>query len=205
MKKLLLAAILFLAVSPEVFAKEAMSAVLDRNGDPVRSVLSGECVRHDFEQEGDPCAPPAPPAPEPVAAPAPPPAPEPVALLTKEELTVYFDFNKSKVRDEGVVKLNNLIQALVASEGVESLSIVGYADRIGSNDYNLKLSKKRMQAVENYLNERVNIPTQILQAEAKGETNSVTSCGDKEKRKALISCLAADRRVEIVLNYYTMQ
>ena len=126
----------------------------------------------------------------------------PVAYLTNEELTVYFDFDKSSINTNEVVKLNNLIKALIASEGVESLSIVGYADRIGNAKANQRLSEKRTAAVQNYLNDKVNIPTEILKSAAKGEDNPVTDCKKNQKRNSLISCLAADRRVEIVLNYY---
>ena len=202
MKKLLLITAIIAGTSMSASAGDAKSAVTDARGNPVRSILTETCVRHDFNEGSDLCAPPAP-APAPVAAPAPAPAPapEPVALLTKEELTAYFDFSKSSLNAAETAKLNTLVNALIASKGVKSLSIVGYADRIGSANANLALSKKRTAAVETYLNERVNIPTSVLQANSRGEEGSVTSCDKKQKRKALISCLAADRRVEIVLNY----
>lgn len=199
MKKLLLIAAFIATTSTAAFAAESKPAVTDARGNPVRST-NGECVRYVFEAGKDICAPTPPPAPKKVAAPPPPPPPEPVALLTKEELTVYFDFNRSTINSGETSKLENLIEALIASKGVKSLSIVGYADRIGSTDANLKLSRKRTVAVQKYLDERVNIPTSVLQADARGEEGSVTSC-EKLKRKALIACLAADRRVEIVLNY----
>lgn len=201
MKKLLIIAAILVATSTAAMANSAKSVVTDERGNVVRSILSKECVRHEFNDAADPCAPPAPPAPAPVAAPKPAPAPQPVAQLTQEQKTVYFDFNKSAINTVETAKLNTLINALVASKGVKSLSIVGYADRIGSADANLKLSQKRTASVQNYLNERVNIPTNVMQANSRGEEGSVTSCEDKQKRKSLISCLAADRRVEIVLNY----
>jgi OOP family OmpA-OmpF porin len=201
MKKLLLIAAVLIATSSAAFAGETKPAVTDKQGNPVRST-NGNCVRHVFEDGTDICAPA--PAPEVVVVtppPPPPPAPEPVALLTKEQLTVYFDFNKSNINPDGMQKLDALINALLASKGVESLSIVGYADRIGKTDANLKLSERRTKAIETYLDAKVNIPTNVLQADSRGETNSVTSCDDKQKRANLISCLAADRRAEIVLNY----
>lgn len=201
MKKLILTLAILLSANV-ANAVEAKSAVLDRNGDPVRSIVSESCVRHAWNEGTDVCAPPAP-EPEPVVlAPEPEPAPQPVALLTKDQLTVYFDFNKHNIRPSETAKLDNVIQALVASEGVESLSIVGFADRIGSVEANLKLSKKRTAAVQDYLNSRVTIPTEIVNADAKGESVSVTNCDDKEKRANLISCLQGDRRAEIVVNYY---
>lgn len=199
-KSLLIAALLVAVSSSAAFAGEAKPAVTDKNGNPVRST-NGACVRHDFQNGDDICAPTPAPAPAPVAAPAPAPAPEPVALLSKEQLTAYFDFNKSTINPSEKQKLDNLIAALVASKGVESLSIVGYADRIGSTDANLKLSERRTKAVETYLDAKVNIPTNVVQSDSRGEANPVTSCEGDKKSKQLISCLAADRRVEIVLNY----
>jgi OOP family OmpA-OmpF porin len=202
MKKLLTIAALLVATASAASAADIDPAVTDARGNPVRS-NNGECVRFDFNSGNDICAPAPKPAPyvAPAPTPAPAPAPEPVAMLTKEELTVYFDFNKNDINPSEKLKLDNLITALISSKGVKSLSIVGYADRIGSTDANLKLSERRTSAVEKYLDAKVNIPTNVLQADARGETNSVTSCGEKEKRAKLISCLAADRRAEIVLNY----
>lgn len=200
MKKLLIIAAVLVATSLPAVAG-TKSVVTDERGNPVRSIVTKSCVRHEFSEDSDICAPAKPaPAPVPVAAP-PAPKPQPVALLTKEEMTVYFDFNRSSINASETAKLNNLVNALVASKGVKSLSLVGYADRIGSSDANLRLSKKRTAAVQAYLNSKVNIPTNVVQANSRGEEGSVTSCGDKQKRKSLISCLAADRRVEIVLNY----
>lgn len=200
MKKLIFTLLVVAAISPVAQASEAKKAVVDDRGNAVRST-NGNCVRHDWTGNKDICAP----APEPVAyvAPEPVPEPEPVAMLTKKDLTVYFDFNKSTITPDATMKLNNLVMALIESEGVESLSIVGYADRIGGDKYNLKLSEKRQMAVQDYINSKVDIPTEIVQASARGEANPVTDCSNS-KRKALISCLAKDRRVEIVLNYFKM-
>ncbi len=157
----------------------------------------GNCVRTKWDSEGDVCAPP--PPPKPVAAPPPPPPPAP--KISREHRTIYFDFNKSKLNEESVAKLDNLVALIGRSPAIVGAGIAGYADRIGSDDYNLELSKKRAKTVYEYLSERVTINTQILDIRAFGENNPKTDCSEKLKRSEKIACLANDRRVEVIFEY----
>ncbi len=119
--------------------------------------------------------------------------------LTKEERTVYFDFNKSTLNAKEKAKLDEVSKIIVDSKEVSSVDIVGYADMIGKSSYNKKLSSKRASTVKSFLATR-GLKTKNVRVEGLGATNSVTKCDDKMERKALIACLAADRRVEIELN-----
>src|SRR5262245_6378724 len=56
-------------------------------------------------------------------------------MLSKEQRTVYFDFNKSTLNASEKAKLDNLARAVKASKQVKSVDIVGYADMIGNNSY----------------------------------------------------------------------
>lgn len=120
--------------------------------------------------------------------------------LSKEARTVYFDFNKSSIRGSEKAKLDSLIHAIKGAKGVSSVDIVGHADRIGKSSYNSKLSRKRAEAVKAYLWHH-GIKTRKVDLKAVGDKQSVTHCDPKLKRAELIACLAADRRVEIELNY----
>jgi OmpA-OmpF porin, OOP family len=156
----------------------------------------GNCVRTKWQSDGDACAPEVKPVPQ-VAAPAPAPAPMP----SREARTIYFDFNKATLTPDSIAKLNDLIAYVAKSKQVDGAGIAGFADRIGGNDYNLELSKKRAKAVYAYLSQRVNIRTEILDMRAIGEEAPQTQCADTLKRKEQISCLAKDRRVEVVFQY----
>lgn len=170
--------------------------VYDERGDiPVNTF--GNCVRTKWDAANDPCAPPAPaPAPAPVVV-APPPAP----VINREARTVYFEFNKSTLTPDATQKLDTLVGLIQKSDQIIGAGIAGFADRIGSDDYNLELSKKRAKSVYDYLSERVTINTQILDIRALGENAPITDCAKDLKRSKEISCLQQDRRVEVVFQY----
>ena len=119
--------------------------------------------------------------------------------LSKEQRTVYFDFNKSTLNATEKKKLDEVSKIILDSKEVASVDIVGYADMIGKASYNKKLSMKRAETVKAYLAAK-GLKTRKVRVEGLGATNSVTHCDPKQARKALIACLAADRRVEIELN-----
>lgn len=148
--------------------------------------------------------PPAPPPPPPpvAAQPEPPPQPAPVpsppapARFEKVTLsaTELFEFDSAKL---GPVqsRLDEIAAALTADPSITDVDITGYADRLGSAAYNLKLSEQRAGAVRDYLVAK-GIDGARLKAYGKGETNPVVSCND-ENRAELIKCLEPNRRVEV--------
>jgi OOP family OmpA-OmpF porin len=109
---------------------------------------------------------------------------------------VLFEFNSATLKEAGKQNLDELAGRLKDSN-VEQVVAVGYADRIGSEQYNQKLSEERAQAVTAYL--QGNIDTQNLQAEGRGKSEPVTGdeCKGMKKGRKLIECLQPDRRVEI--------
>lgn len=123
-----------------------------------------------------------------------------VCGMSRELLTVYFDFNRSAVRTSEREELNELAAKLKETDMVESVSIVGFADRIGGDSYNAALSQKRANNVKNYLAAR-GISVRGATVKALGESAPVTECGADLSKSALISCLQEDRRVEVMLNY----
>lgn len=123
-----------------------------------------------------------------------------VRKLTKEQLTVYFDFNKSTVNANEKAKLESLAKIIGASKEVASVDIVGHADMMGKSEYNKALSNRRAQTVKSFLSAK-GLKTRKVRLEGMGSTKPVTSCGDIEDRNEKIACLAADRRVEIELNF----
>lgn len=66
----------------------------------------------------------------------------------QEQYPVYFDFDKDVANDTSQVKFNYWLQT---HKDVEVVKIYGYADSVGSTDYNIKLSWRRAAFVENQL------------------------------------------------------
>ena len=149
------------------------------------------------------CEPPAP-----RVAPAPTPAPVPVPVPPKpvqEKITlaadVLFDFDKAVLRPEGRAKLDDLVGKLKPI-ALEVIIAIGHTDRIGSKEYNQKLSVRRAEAVKAYLVSKGIEPNRIY-TEGKGLTQPVKDCpnptakGPIKTRAQLIECLQPNRRVEI--------
>ncbi|QHM70521.1 porin OmpA [Mixta intestinalis] len=133
--------------------------------------------------------------------PAPTPAPAPVVETKHFTLKsdVLFNFNKATLKGEGQQALDQLYSQLSSMDPKDgSVIVLGYTDRIGSDQYNQKLSEKRAQSVVDYLVSK-GIPSNKISARGMGESNPVTgnTCDSVKGRNAQIDCLAPDRRVEI--------
>jgi OOP family OmpA-OmpF porin len=157
--------------------------------------------------EPAPAAAPAPP-PEPAPAPAPAPAPEPAplqpeappAVLLPQKISfsadALFDFDKAILKPDAKSMLDELVSTLRGAE-YDVILAVGHADRIGSEQYNQKLSLRRANAVKQYLVSKGIAPDRIS-VEGKGESEPVTGAECKGLRgNKLIQCLQPDRRVDV--------
>lgn len=92
-------------------------------------------------------------APAPVASPAPAPRPLPGPFV------VYFDFDEAVLTAEGQKVVSDAAKA-IAARGPAEVVVVGYTDRSGAADYNLKLSRARADAVSAAL-KRAGVKTSI--------------------------------------------
>ncbi len=142
-----------------------------------------------------PAAEPPPPAKVPVP---PPPPPAPVAKTLKLTTTDLFEFNKAVVSPQAKELIDREILAKLS--GFKEIKIVlvsGHTDRLGTQQYNQKLSEKRAEAVKSYLVSK-GVAASKIEATGFGKTSPVKfGCDDKLKRKQLIECLAPNRRVVI--------
>lgn len=140
-------------------------------------------------------------APKPVAAPAPAPAPMAPKIATIKG-TGYFDFNKSELRADTKAALDKEIVAKKDDvKSVSSVVINGHADRLGSHEYNQKLSEKRAEVAKAYLVGQ-GVPANSIDTIGFGKTQpaqGVAKCEDSLGRKKLIACLQPHRRVEVEL------
>jgi OOP family OmpA-OmpF porin len=136
---------------------------------------------------------------------APPPAAPPPARPAAQKLTLaadaLFDFDKATLRPEGQARLDQLADE-IKTITLEVIIVVGHADRIGSAQYNQKLSDRRAETVKARLVSK-GIAANLVHAEGKGEQQPLTgdSClkmgKENGRNRKLVECLQADRRVVI--------
>jgi OOP family OmpA-OmpF porin len=193
----LAACVIAVGFATAAFADQPQDVVVGPGNVPVKGTKFGNCVLTKWNAKDDVCAPAAPRAEVP-----PPPAPQPVSKLAREQLTIYFGFNKDVLTAESTQKLDQIADAVNRSPKVTKVDIVGYTDRIGSNSYNDKLSVRRANAVKAYLDTKTRIPSDVMGLRGLGEKDPVTTgCEKLKKRKAKISCMARDRRTEIEFEF----
>jgi OOP family OmpA-OmpF porin len=110
-----------------------------------------------------------------------------------------FDSNKAELKPAAKHRLSEFVQQVNAF-AYGQLTIVGHADRTGSNMLNQTLSERRANTVYNYL-VSVGISGDKIASNGAGSSQPITQKSDcaKLKSKKLQACLAPDRRVEITV------
>ena len=109
-----------------------------------------------------------------------------------ETKTVYFDFDKTELRDETINELTEVAKALQADPNAV-LELQGFADPRGSDRYNYQLTRERVDAVVRYLVDNQGIDLRRLYAVGMGKVAPVP--GEKQTRETL----AKSRRVDVRL------
>lgn len=120
--------------------------------------------------------------------PAPPPAPQ--GVCNKGPYTVFFDWDKSDVTSEAATILDSAI-ASYAYCGDAQIQLDGYADRSGSQQYNLGISTRRNAAVRAYLTSH-GLSDSMISGQAFGEENPRVPTADGVRE-------LQNRRVEITI------
>ncbi|MET0656638.1 MAG: OmpA family protein [Steroidobacteraceae bacterium] len=162
------------------------------------------------------------PAPQPVAmAPSPPPPPPPgdedhdgiadnidkcqgtasgekvdaIGCGVNVKIAVQFETNSAVLTPESQPELDRLVE-LMNSTPVIAGFVEGYADSTGSAEYNQELSKKRAQAVADYLISH-GVSQDRVTTKGRGETNPVadnsTPEGRAENRRVVLKRVDAER------------
>lgn len=138
-----------------------------------------------------------------VAAPAPAAAAAPAPAAPKRcDFTVTlsndqtFAFNKAVLTSAAKTRIDDEVMSKLANcAKVDIILVTGHTDRLGSHQYNQKLSEKRADAVAAYIKSKgVKAELDTLGA---GKTQSIKACDDKLPRAQLIECLAPNRRVVV--------
>ncbi len=148
----------------------------------VKYVTAGIDLSYDFMPP-----PPPPPAP-PVVAEAPPPAPAPVLKRKIVLRGVNFDFDKSNIRPDARVILDEAASILKQEGGIAVIA-EGHTDGRGTEPYNQRLSERRAKSVRDYL-VAGGVAASRIQVEGFGETRPVATNATDDGR-------AQNRRVEL--------
>ncbi len=123
-------------------------------------------------------------------------APRSAELVTLSS-DVLFDFDSHEVTAEGRKELEELARQLKQSYEEPLITLVGHTDRIGSDDYNLELSERRVASVRRVLSDQ-GIARDAIVAEGRGSREPVVKCdADTYSEAQLKECLRPNRRVEI--------
>ncbi len=136
-----------------------------------------------------------PPAPKPAAAaPAPPKRCDAAVTFQKDET---FAFDRYALTPAAKTRLDaDVVGKLATCASIEAVVIEGHADRLGSQQYNQKLSERRADSVRAYLVAKGTDRNKI-ETIGMGKTVPAAFCPDSKDRKALIACLAPSRRAAI--------
>ncbi len=103
---------------------------------------------------------------------------------------IYFDFDKTTLKNESFVELNKVVDFLKQNSTVE-IEISGHTDNKGSDGYNENLSQGRSEAVVSYIISQ-GIDSFRLTAHGYGESKPIDSNDTDEGR-------ANNRRVEFTI------
>lgn len=117
-------------------------------------------------------APPVEPAPA-ALAPAAEPAPEPRSITLDD---VNFAYDKATLRPEAREKLDQAVETL-KGWGEGTVEVGGHTDSKGSEAYNMELSRRRAEAVREYLVSK-GIPAEQLVTKAYGESQPIADNGN---------------------------
>lgn len=93
--------------------------------------------------------------------------PPPAAATVQKEI-IYFDFDKSNIMASEQAKITKVVGWM--KDPKANAIIIGYTDPIGTDAYNIGLSKRRAESVKTAL-VKAGVPADKIKLEWKGETN----------------------------------
>jgi OmpA-OmpF porin, OOP family len=150
-------------------------------------------------------APPPPIALAPVESMPPPAAGIPITPHENERKRVAFNaesmfgFDTHDVQPQARLALDGFVRELDGTS-YDVIVVEGHTDRIGTREYNQRLSQERADAVKDYLVETGKVSADKISAKGMSESVPVTQAQDCQSGMSsadLIVCLQPDRRVEI--------
>ena len=116
-------------------------------------------------------------------------------LVVTFESGLLFDFDSDQLREASKENLDNLAKSL-SKFGDSKLLLVGHTDNKGTETYNADLSRRRANAVANYLMSR-GVPSARIATSGRGETEPVapndTDANRQKNRRVEVAITAGDQ------------
>lgn len=122
--------------------------------------------------------------------------------LTLGENSVNFEFAKAALTSTAKSNLDKLVPVFNSYADTD-IKIYGYTDSKGSDEYNLKLSQQRADAVKNYLVTKglQNTRFEVLgMGEAEPIANNETDAGRAQNRRVEFAIVANEKMIEDAQN-----
>ena len=113
--------------------------------------------------------------------------------MIEVQLTLEFDFDSARIRDEYLAERYKIDQFIAANPDAEvvRIDLDGHTCNIGKKNYNYKLSRERALSVRDYLMDELGLDHDFFKINAYGEDRPTASNNTKEGRRR-------NRRVDVV-------
>jgi len=119
-------------------------------------------------------------------------------VLLEAMASLKFDFDRAEIKESSYPSLEKLAAFLRKYPGAK-LKMVGHTDDVGTDEYNIQLSRARVQAVKDYLVEKKVFPYRTV-VDARGESEPLVNVAGKEGEQ-LEKARAKNRRVDMSVSY----
>ena len=108
---------------------------------------------------------------------------------------ILFAFNSSTLSNDAKASLRDLAKIL-KEDTTTDIAIIGHTDKVGTYEANMKVSKNRAYAVENYLQDCGVSPSQFKQLEGVGYNEYDESLPASENRRVVIFMYASEQMIK---------
>ena len=115
--------------------------------------------------------------------------------MVKDANNLLFAFNSSTLSNDAKASLRDLAKIL-KEDTTTDIAIIGHTDKVGTYEANMKVSKNRAYAVENYLQDCGVSPSQFKQVEGVGYNEYDESLSASENRRVVIFMYASEQMIK---------
>lgn len=117
------------------------------------------------------------------------------AVKVSFESGILFGFNSSALSNTSKASLRELAQIL-KDDTTTDIAIIGHTDKVGTYEANIKVSKDRAYAVENYLQDCGVSPAQFKQVTGVGYDQYDESLSAEQNRRVEVYMYASEQMIK---------